>query len=71
MSGPAWVAVLALLAVLAVLALVVADLAAAEPVEAVEVAEPVVIDQSGRIVATQELPVFRHGRHRAQGRWSR
>lgn len=69
MTGPAWVAVLALLAVLAVLALVVTDLAA-KPVETVEVSEPVVIDQSGRIVATQELPVFRPGRHRAR-RWSR
>jgi len=67
MTGPAWVALLALLAVLAVGALVVADqAAAADPEEP----GPVVIDQSGRLLATQELPMFRPGRHRAR-RWSR
>jgi len=68
MTGPAWVALLTLVAVIAVLWWALADhlTALSEP----DASGPVVIDESGRLLATQELPIFRPGRHRAR-RWSR
>lgn len=64
-----FIAALALVAVLVVLFWTVADHAASKTT--VEPAGPVFFDQAGRfIAATEELPVFKPGRHRAR-RWSR
>lgn len=72
MTGPMFVVLLALAAVFAVLALVFVDYRRfiryiAEPADG----EPVVIDQSGRLIETETAEVCMVGRHRAGRRWGR
>jgi hypothetical protein len=66
MTGQSFIAVLALAAVIAVLLWTLADHARNLPVD--EPTGPVLFDRAGRLIgSTEELPVFRPGRHRA--RW--
>lgn len=65
MTGQSFIVVLALAAIIAVLLWTIAD--HLKPLAAEEPASPSLFDRDGRLIgSTEELPLFRPGKHRAR-----